>query len=147
MRVRHIVLGLLAAAALSGALVGCDLLGMVSIDQRITDFQTSLNGDRTTLYENFHPTLTSDYNALKDPTTTIDPLIPVLGTGDTPYSLSITDQGSPSTGVMVTISGGGSGWGPKYLKLVMETTGTSDYRIVSLEIEGTNSFPGPAQLQ
>ena len=150
MKSRHALRLVGATLVFAGALAGCSFLNMVSIDERITSFQSDLNSaTRATLYEDFNPDLTADYNALKDPTTTIDPLIPVLGTGDAPYTLTVTDKSSPSTGVFVTIDGGPAGFGaPKYLKLVMETTGLADYRIVSLELSNTaGSFPGPAQIK
>jgi hypothetical protein len=141
MRVRHYVLFILVALAMAGMFVGCDLLGFVSIDQRVTDFQDSLNAaDRSTLYTNFHPTLTSDYAALKDPTTTINQLMPPLGTGDTTYTLTVADETDPATGVIVNVTGGPASYGaPKHLKLVMDVTGTGDYRIVSLAMDNNDS--------
>jgi outer membrane lipoprotein-sorting protein len=149
MRVRHIVFSLAAVVTLAGVLAGCELLGIVSIDDRIVAFQNELNAStRSTIYENFHPTLTSDFTSLKNATLTLDTIIPPLGTGDAQYSLVVTDKADPSTGVFVTIDGGSLGWGPQYLKLVMETTGTADYRIVSLEIDPTpGNFLGPADIK
>jgi hypothetical protein len=149
MKTRHILhfsgLGLL----LAGVLAGCSLLGSVSIDERIADFQADLNKtDRSSAYQNFHPDLTGDFNSLKSgaPITAIFPVPD--GTG-TPYALAVTDETNPSTGVFVTVTGGPTVFGgPKYLKLVMKTTGSSDNRIVSLEWSNTiGLFPGPAQIQ
>jgi hypothetical protein len=149
MKARHL-LSLAAVAIILGfALVSCSDLGVVSITDRLTTFQTDLNAaDRTSIYLNFHPTSTMDYDALKDPTTTIDPLFPVLGTTDTVYTLTIDDQANPATGVLVTVTGGPAGFGaPKYLKLVMDTTGVADYRIVSLSMSTvTSTYPTP-QIQ
>jgi hypothetical protein len=141
MRVRHYVIFLLVVLAMAGVLVGCDILGFVSIDQRVTDFQDSLNAaDRTSLYLNFHPDQTADYAALKDPTTTIDVLMPRLGTGDTAYTLTVADESDAAAGVIVKVTGGPATYGaPKHLKLVMATTGTADYRIVSLAQDNNDS--------
>jgi hypothetical protein len=138
MKARHIVL-LVGVAAVIAALASCSLFGIVSIDNRITDFQNDLNSStRAAIFQDFHPTKTSDYSALKDPKTTIDPLIPPVGTSPN-YVLTVTDETSPSTGVLVTITGGSAGAfpTPQYLNLVMDVTGSSDYRIVSLELSTT----------
>lgn len=145
MKGRHILFLIGIAAILAAVIVGCSVAGAtVSVTQRITDFQSDLNSSgRTTIYEDFHPTMTSDYNALKDPTTTIDSVIPPLGTSDPAYVLTVTDDTYPATGVFVTITGGPVTFGaPQYLKLVMAVTGTADYRIVSLALSNTaGSFP------
>jgi len=150
MRARHGIFLLAIVAALAGILVGCDLLGFVSPSARVSEFESALNSaTRAAAYQNFHPDKTSDYSALKDPVPTLDPIFPRLGTGDAAYSLTVTDDASPSSGVFVTVTGGPAGFGaPKYLKLVMETVGTGDNRIVSLEMSTTKgSFPGPAQIK
>ena len=149
MRTRHVLCFLGLAASLAGAIVGCSLLGSVSIDERIASFQADLNKtDRTSAYLNFHPDLTTDFDTLKSGATimTIFPLPDGTGTS---YTLSITDKSSPSTGVFVTVTGGPTPafFPPLYLKLVMQTTGTSDYRIVSLEWRNTAVFPGPPQIK
>jgi len=132
---------LVVAAALGALLVGCDLLGGVSIDQRVTNLETSLNGDRVDFYTNFNESVTSDYNALKDPSSTIDILMPKLGTGDTPYTLSVTDETDPASGVIVRVTGGPASYGaPKNLKLVMESTGfPDDYLVNSLAMDNNDS--------
>jgi hypothetical protein len=149
MKARHIFL-LIGVAAILVALASCSLFGIVSIDDRIATFQSDLNSaTRTAIYQDFHPTLTADYSALKDPKTTIDPLIPPVGNGPA-YVLTITDETSPSTGVLVTITGGTSGYfpTPQYLSLVMDVTGPSDHRIVALELSDTKgSFTGTPQIQ
>ena len=150
MKLRHVLLAAAVAVIAVGFLATCDLFtSPVSIDQRIADFQSDLNNAvRTSAYNDFHPTMTADYNALKDGST-INTLFPVVN-GGTTYTLTVTDESSPSTGVMVTVSGGPNTFNsgsPKYLKLVMAVTGTADYRIVSLEMETTAVFPGPAQIQ
>jgi hypothetical protein len=145
MRVRHIILVVAVVLAVVGGLVGCDLLGIVSVSQRVSDFQNDLNlANRSMIYQDFHPTLTSDYDSLKSASLTLDSIIPPLNPGDADYTLTITDQKDPATGVFVTIDGGASGFSPQYLKLTMATTGTSDYRIVTLAISTTQgSFASP----
>ena len=148
MRVRHILYLVVVAAAAALALAGCELFGFVSIDQRISKFQDDLNAsDHSAAYENFHPDKCSDYNTLKGSSSTLDVLFPVRVGGDAAYSLSVTSEGDTSN-VRVTVTGGpGSFGGPKYLNLSMATTGLGDNRIVSLELETSNSFPGPPQIQ
>ncbi|MGA2975411.1 MAG: hypothetical protein ABSF77_08900 [Spirochaetia bacterium] len=140
MRIRRILLPVLVVLILAGGLISCSFLGMVSIDDRIAQFQTDLNSaTRSTIYEDFHPTKTSDYNALKDPVT-IEAVFPPLGISDTAYSLTVTDESNPATGVIVTVTGGPASFNaPKHLKLVMDTTGVSDYRIVSLAIDNDDN--------
>jgi len=144
----RLILLLAGAAAILVALASCSLLGIVSIDDRLANFQTDLNSaTRSTIYQDFHPTKTSDYNALKSPILTIDVVIPAVGSNPA-YSLQVTDKSDPASGVKATITGGPAGFGPQYLNLVMDVTGTSDYRIVSLELSSVrDSFPGPAQIQ
>ena len=50
--------------ALTLVVISCDLFG-VSIEQRVSSFEYDLNHDRTATYLNFHPTATTDYNAIK----------------------------------------------------------------------------------
>ncbi len=147
MKPRYIVL-VVVVAAVTGLLAGCDLLG-VTIDQRVTAFTTDLNSTtRTSAYLNFHPTLTASYDALKDGVT-ITNLFPVPdGTGSA-YDLQITDKSNPSTGVLVTVTGGPTSYGgTHHLILVMATTGTSDWRIVSLSMDnGSGTYPGTPQIE
>jgi hypothetical protein len=148
MKPRHLIRIVVAGTLLAVLLAGCSLLGFVSIDERMAQFQDDLNSvDRLTLYNNFHPDLTADYAALKVPSLTIDTLIPLRATTDPLYALAVTDQASPSTGVLVTITGGPASYGaPKYLKLVMETSGIGDYRIVSLQQSSITTFTGTPQF-
>jgi hypothetical protein len=149
MRTRHILVLLAIAVVLAAGVIGCNPFGSVSITERISQFQTDLNSaDRSNIYMNFHPTSTSDYNALKSSSATLDSVIDPVGSGPN-YTLTITDQSDPSTGVLVTISAGPAAWStyPRYLKLVMETTGVGDYRIVSLWLDdGSGNFTGSPQI-
>ena len=142
MKIRHIVPLILVAGALASTIVGCSL-NAVSISQRISQFQSDLNSqDRTSAYLNFHPTLTLSYTALASGTT-ITTYFPLVN-GGTQYSLAITDQNSPSSGVRVTVNPGPVAFGPtpQYLNLVMATTNNDDWRIVSLALSNTyGSYP------
>jgi len=128
MRTRHIVLLAAVIAGMATLLTGCELLGFVSIDQRIGHFQDALNNtDRSSAYQNFHPDKCSDYNNLKNPIFVINPTWP---TGNVPYSLSVTSE-SDSSAVLVTVTG--NGYATLYLRLNMQTTGLGDNRIVSMD--------------
>lgn len=135
MKARHIAVILVGAVLVTWALASCDL-GAVSIDQRISTFQSDLNTpDRANVYQDFHPTMTAVYAALKDPNLSgFNAAYPPPGAS---YSLSIIDQGNPSTGVIVQVtsgpnSGGGRSAPNYFFKLVMATTNMNDWRIVSI---------------
>jgi hypothetical protein len=122
------------------ALAGCSL-SAVSIDQRISTFQSDLNTtDRMAVYQDFHPTLTSEYDPLKDPSLSgFDTEFPVP-TGSN-YSLSIVDESNPAAGVIVYVTAGHNTPVvniPYYLKLTMATTDKDDWRIVTLSDSQTN---------
>jgi hypothetical protein len=129
MKVRHWLYLGTVVVAVALALSGCQLLGFISVSDRISDFQDSLNNsDRSSGYQNFHPTACSDYDSLKSTTFTLwQTTFPTSGS---PYSLSITDQ-SNSSSVMVTATGGGS-FTTLYLQMSFQTTGLGDNRIVTL---------------
>jgi hypothetical protein len=150
MKLRHVLLAAAVAVIAIGFLVTCDLFTTpVSIDQRIADFQSDLNNTvRTSAYQNFHPTMTGDYDALKSGTT-ITTLFPAPDGSGTAYSLTVTDESSPSTAVLVTVSGGPTSYGvTHHLKLVMATYNSVDWRIVSLSMDnGSSVYPGTPQIQ
>ena len=149
MKARHVVAFLIGAGVVAWALVSCNMSGAVSIDQRISDFQADLNtSDRSNVYQDFHPTQTAEYNALKNPLPTgqggsgFDTLFPV----PTPtYSLSVINESNPSAGVVVQVTSGppdGDTWTPPnlYLLLAMATYNSNDWRIVTLgdsNVQGT----------
>ncbi len=128
MRVRHILVLLGIAVLLTAGVVGCSLFGIVSISDRVAQFQSDLNtADRANIYQNFLSTM-SDYAALKDPTTTINTVYPLVGSG-TGYALSVIDQTNPSSGVIVEITAGPAGYSPsypRYMKLVMTASGLNN---------------------
>ena len=151
MKLKHVLKFAGIAVLTVAAVISCSMFG-VSIADRIAAFQDNLNSaDRSSLYLNFDSAATSDYNALKDPTTTIDVYIPPRVTGDPLYALTITNDSNPSTGVLVTISGGPASFGgTHYLKLVMDnsTSFLGDWQIVSLRLSSTSSaYPTTPQFQ
>lgn len=141
MKARHLVVTLVAASLAAWALMSCSLTA-VSIEDRISTFQSDLNtADRSDVYLNFHPTKTTQYDALKNPSVAgfDTEFPPPAGTN---YSLSIYDQSDPAAGVIVQVTAGpdsGSGYTPTYyLKLTMATTNDNDWRIVTLSDSATN---------
>ena len=126
---------ILTAAALAAVLFGCPFFQTsVTIEERIGLFVVDLNAAyRNAGYQNFHPTLTQDYEALKgsDWWTTY---FPVAGAADPDYTFVITSQ-SVASAVLVTIDGGPAVWGgPKDYKLAMatDTENENDWRIQSI---------------
>jgi hypothetical protein len=135
MKARHIAYMLIIAAIAVAALAGCEFLGFVSIDQRISDFQTALNtSDRSTAYESFHPDKCGDYSAIKSGTFVWSS---IFDTTYSPYTLTVTDE-SDSSAVLVTATGS-NGYATLYLRLNMQTTGVGDYRIVSMDTRPNTS--------
>jgi hypothetical protein len=141
MKARHILSILVVAGLTAFALLSC-ALPPVSIEQRVSTFQSDLNtADRSMIYQDFHPSSTTQYDPLKDPNTsgfnTAFP--PPSGTN---YSLTIVDMSNPAAGVIVQVSAGpnsGSAHAtPYYLKLTMATTNDNDWRIVTLSDSAIN---------
>src|SRR5271157_5227234 len=132
MKTRHFLAILIVAGLILWNLASCNMTTPVSISQRISDFQADLNtSDRSNIYQDFHPTMTVQYNALKNPGLTINTPFPPPPPS---YSLSIVDQSNPSA-VIVAVNPGGSGSGlvnPYYLSLAMATYNNTDWRIVTL---------------
>jgi hypothetical protein len=135
MKARHIVFFLVVAGLVAWTLISCDV-GAVSIADRISSFQDDLNtSSRSNLYKDFHPTETTEYPALANPSAIagFNTLFPVPGTA---YSLSVVDS-SNSNAVIVQVAAGPTGglYTPPgfYLRLKMDTTGTKDNRIVTLD--------------
>jgi hypothetical protein len=131
MKTRHIAATLMAATLLAWALVSCNLNPVVSIDQRVSNFASDLSNNRTNAYQNFDPDQTKLYQALANPTYSWNTLFP-----PSQYTFQITDESSPSTGVLVTVASPG-GFATPYLKLVMATYKDTDWRIVQLFLAGT----------
>jgi hypothetical protein len=119
---------ILAALAVVGA-SSCsifDLFGGVSIAARISYFEGELNSsDRGLTYQQFHPTLTTAYDAIKAPAFWDTPF-PVVEAGDDSYV--VTTTGNPAADpadVRATIDGPLSFGGPKVTKLVMAKDGAN----------------------
>ncbi|MGO9411310.1 MAG: hypothetical protein ACLQCB_11235 [Spirochaetia bacterium] len=130
MKTRRISAVLAAAVLLALALASCNLNPVVSIDQRVSNFASDLNSNRSNAYQDFHPDQTTMYQTLANSTFTFDSYFPA---GSPSYAFQITDESSPSTGVFVTIVGAPSGYGSNiYLKLIMATYKDTDWRIVQL---------------
>jgi len=92
------LLGILIAAAVLLP-ISCDLLGSVSIGDRIALFQSDLNtADRSAIYLNFHPDLTTHYNAIKGDPTIFDNTFEYVYA---PYTITITDQSDPANVIAV----------------------------------------------
>ncbi len=140
MKTRHIAATLTAAALLAWALVSCNLNPVVSIDQRVSNFASDLSNNRTNAYQNFDPDQTTMYQALANPTYSWNTLFPA---GQ--YTFQITDESSPSTGVLVTVTSYPGGFPTPFLKLVMATYKDTDWRIVQLFMSTTTVF-GPATI-
>jgi hypothetical protein len=138
---------LVGAGLMAWALISCSL-NAVSIDQRISDFQSDLNTtDRSNVYQDFHPTMTASYDPLKDPITS------GFNTAYLPpgpsFSLSVVDESNPSSGVIVKVNSGLSGtWGtPFYMLLTMATYNGNDWRIVTLSDSQNGSAPWSLRYQ
>jgi len=138
MKARYVAAILTASAILVWALVSCNMNPVVSIDQRISTFQSDLNSNRSNAYENFHPDQTQEYPTLLNSSVTIDTLFPA---GSPSYTFQTTDESAPATGVLVTVISSPSTYGSNlYLKLVMATYKDTDWRIVKLFMSTTTTF-------
>ncbi|MGA2640907.1 MAG: hypothetical protein ABSG21_08380 [Spirochaetia bacterium] len=143
MKARHIFAILVGAVLIVWSLASCNPLNSVSISQRIADFQADLNtSSRSNVYQDFHPTMTTEYNALKDPNLSgFNTEFPATGQ----YSLTDSNDSNPAA-VIVTVNAGSPGTGsgltaPYYLQLNMATYNGNDNRIVTLS--DSSSIGGP----
>ena len=140
MKARHVVALLIGAALTTWVLLSCEL-GAVSIDQRISTFQSDLNtSSRSNVYQNWDPTTAAaTYAALRDPNTSqfnnnFPPPPPN-------YTLSVVTESNTSA-VIVQVNGpvGIAGASPYFLSLNMDTYNGNDWRIVVLSYG--LSYPG-----
>jgi hypothetical protein len=137
MKLRHILSILVGAGLVLWSLASCDLFG-TTIDKRVSDFQGDLNtASRSNVYNNFHPTQTSQYNALKDPVTVgFNTTYPPPGPS---YSLSIVDKSNTSAVIVLVSAGLHASWvAPYFLSLNMAQYNGNDWRIVSISDSQTN---------
>ncbi len=138
MKLRHILVIMAGSALVLWSLASCDLLGGTTIDQRVSNFQSDLNtSTRTNVYNDFHPTQTTQYNALKDPATVgFNTTYPPPGPS---YSLSIVDKSNTSAVIVLVSAGSHATWAvPYYLSLNMAQYNSNDWRIVSISDSQTN---------
>ena len=126
-----LLVGLTAALAL--AFWGCSLLG-VSIEDRVYRFVAGLNGDRSTLYQDFHPTETAYYPAIMASAVYFNIVFPP---GPPDYTISGLNTSDPRN-VTATIDGGGAGFGgPLPITFRMAQMG-NDWLIEELDLGGVN---------
>ena len=140
MKTRHIAGILTAAALMAWTLASCNLNPVVSIDQRISDFQSDISNNPGNAYNDFDPDQTTEYQTLA-----YGGLIQTLFPAGS-YTLQVTDESSPSTGVLVTVTSYPVGFTRIYLKLVMATYKSTDWRIVQLFMSTSTSFGGTPSI-
>lgn len=135
MKIIHVIRFLALALVLALAYIGCSLFG-TSIEVRIDSFLTDLNDDRSNIYLNFHPTLSADYDAIKNGTLPDwSTLFPTAGY--TPYVITGLNTSDP-TNVTGTIDESGlHGWGPKPIVFRMAKDGF-DWMIEELDLDGVS---------
>ena len=134
MRIKNALFILLIILVVALSFESCSLFG-TKIDERIDSFIDNLNNDRNSIYLNFHPSETADYNAIKNPTTTWDIWFPVV---DIPYSISNLDD-SDSDSVTSVISSSG-GFGPSGATFKMAKDGC-DWMIEELTVPDIQALP------
>jgi hypothetical protein len=125
---KKILLALLIGA-LALAFWGCNLLG-ISIEDRVDEFIADLNGDWNLLYENFHPTETAFYNAIKPATFWEDYFEPTPPS----YTISGLDTTDPAN-VTFMIDGPALFLGPRTVTFQMVQSG-SDWYIEEMDLSG-----------
>ena len=117
--------------------VGCALT-RTSITDRIIGFQADLNkSDRSSMYLNFHPDSTADYNAIKTSAFWVN-YFPVVGAGEAAYAITNVDP-AVQNAVTATINGPAS-FGkpvPIVFKMAESSDGFfTDFMIEELTLNG-----------
>ena len=130
-KISILVLLALILGAFNICFIGCDLSG-VTIDARIDSFIYDINYDRNNVYLNFHPSETTDYDAIKDGTK----LLPLFPTNAIPYSREALDTLDPDNVTTILNDGTAEVWGPKDAIFVMIKDGLTWY-INDLWLSGT----------
>jgi hypothetical protein len=137
MKARNILSILTGATLVVWALASCDL-GGVTIDQRISTFQSDLNTTgRGSAYQDFDPSDT-DYPLLKNGSyfSTAFPPPPPAN-----YSLTVISENNTSS-VIVQVTGQSSlGVSPYYLNLGMTTISGNNWVIQTLYMSTSSSGP------
>jgi hypothetical protein len=139
MKPRHLV-AFAVLAVIAGAFVaGCGLLGGTSIDVRIGDFVSSLNGDRTQTYTNL-VSGSAAYTANQGQTALWDTHFP---TADGTYTESITSATPYDAvgGVLVDITPSGTGI-VKHCKITLTNTGSisEDWFIADIQVQTGGTY-------
>ncbi len=114
----------------------CSLFG-TKIDERIDSFIADLNYDRNSIYLNFHPSETADYDAIKNVGLTWDNWFP---THSIQYSISGLDD-SDSDSVTATINSEGV-WDSEPATFKMAKDGF-DWMIEELDLPDNSTWPHP----
>lgn len=111
MKRKTVFLLLLAQAILwLSYLAACTLLP-ISVDDRVSRFLDDLNGDRSTMYLNFHPDILL-YEDVKDPLF----WDAIFSEGEIPYSISTLDTSDPSS-VTFTLTSTLSSWDVEFVMM------------------------------
>jgi hypothetical protein len=120
---------ILAAVILIG-LQAC-VLDKVSIEERIQLFEDDLNsGDRSGIYENFHPEKTADYNTIKASTTIFDDPTSLFAIAKQDFSISITSTlANFVTGTITSAV-----YTDQTITFIMALKGLNDWRIEELSL-------------
>lgn len=116
-----IILGLIIGTLTIG-LLSCDLSG-ATIDARVDSFIYDINYNRSNAYQNFHPSETTDYDAIKNGTK----LLPLFPTNAIPYSREGLDTSDPDSVTTILNDGTAEVWGPKAAIFRMIKDGTTWY--------------------
>ena len=115
---------------------GCSLLP-VSVEDRIAIFLEDINSlDRSSIYLNFHPDLTGDYDFIRNETYPDWGALFPTGPGTyIPYSISSLDTSDPM-GVTGTVESVNIGWVDKPIFFIMAKDGM-DWMIQEMQFDGT----------
>ena len=127
MKTNRLIVACVLAATVVGILVSCGLLP-ISIETRISKFQSNLNGDRTQAYNNLVDG-SPEYNANVNKADLWDAQFPLSSGSDTTPFTIVLDAYSDPLDVKATVTG--PDLFSKRVKFVMVNTGvwTDDWRI------------------
>ena len=136
------VLYLVAAAVAALSLSGCgifDKITGVGIESRIASFARRLNADdRSTVYLQFHPALTTRYEELKEPTFWDEPF-PVPAAADAAYRITVVSSTWPRdpAAVVASMSGPAAFGANRDVELTMAKDG-KDWMIRAIYMQGND---------
>lgn len=124
----YAMLAILAVLVVAGCTFG------KTLEQRIEQFESDLNlADRSDIYDNFHPTQTTDYAAIRDMDFFAVPF-PPCEVGDTPYDIVIVDASNESA-VTATIDSTAMGASGPYDAIFSIALDGLDNLIVTLQVD------------